>query len=102
MIATANSHAIMIWNYENLRLMGTCYLDSMTIKQVNFLDPYPLMGVLDSEGTLYFIQLNYSESFQYYKAIFKIELDGSTDEDGVIDIPKCFEKSIIVDNDEED
>ena len=72
MIATANDKTVLIWNYENMRLMGVCYIDDMDIRQIYFLEPYPILVVIDFNGASYYFYLNFSESLQYYKAIGKL------------------------------
>ena len=46
-IATANDKAVLIWNYENMKLMGVCYIYNLDIRDIYFLDPYPILVVLD-------------------------------------------------------
>lgn len=85
MIATANERAILIWNYENMKLMGICFIDDLDIRSLYFLEPYPLLLIIDFTGDMYFFHLLYSESLQYYKVISKLKLDGSSDEFGYQD-----------------
>lgn len=74
--------------------MGVCYTEDLDIRNLYFLDPYPILAVIDFSGTVYFFHLYYSESMQHYKIIGKLELDGSSDEFYFRDSPRCMAKSI--------
>lgn len=94
MIATANDKTVLIWNYENMRLMGICYVEDLDIRSIYFLEPYPILILIDFNGSTYFFHLNYSESMQYYKALGRLDMDGSTDEYYFQDYPRCLDTSV--------
>lgn len=71
-LATANENCVLIWNYENLKLMGICFTENLDIKAIYFFEPYPFLVVLDYSGTIYFFYLNYCESMQNYKLVYKL------------------------------
>jgi hypothetical protein len=67
-IATATDKCILIWNYENLKLMGICYInDYIEIRDIYFLEPYPLLAIIDYYGSyIYLINIKYSEHLSTY------------------------------------
>lgn len=62
LIATANEKAVILWNYENMRLMGICYVNDLDIYQIYFLEPSPILLILDSSGKVYLFHLNPSDN----------------------------------------
>jgi len=61
-IATANDKAIIVWNYENLKLLGVCFYPDMDVRNFAFLEPYPLLLQFDFSGQINIFFLASGES----------------------------------------
>lgn len=42
--------------------MGICHVDDMDVRTIQFLDPYPILAVLNFSGELFFFRLSNNET----------------------------------------
>jgi hypothetical protein len=64
-----------VWNYENLKLVGICFAKDADIRDIRFLEPYPLLMVLDQRNqAIHFFNTFCSESCVNFDLLISIKL----------------------------
>lgn len=75
LVATSASGIIFFWQYEHMRVSGTCSNGPSEVIFMNFIDPYPMLVSLDRSNEVCVWHIEQDSSFGFYTPIVKIVLD---------------------------